>query len=365
MVVPFLDLKGQYAAIEHEILAKVAEILRSGSYVMGPYVQAFEQEFAQAHQAPHCLAVNNGTSALHLALWAAGVGHGDEVIVPANTFIATAEAVSLCGATPVFVDHDDHFNIDVEHLEQSITSKTRAIIPVHLYGQPADMQRIREIADRHKLLLIEDAAQAHLAKDDGKFVGSWGDATCFSFYPGKNLGAYGEGGAVITRDAELHRKMKILRDHGSEAKYNHLVPGHNYRLEALQCGILSVKLQYLQRWTEGRRNVAAQYAEALADLPLRLPRVRSGAEPVWHLYVVLAQERDKLQHYLTEKGIGTGLHYPVPLHLQRAYKELGYQEGSFPRSEESAKQLLSLPMYPEMTREHVERVAQVIREFYS
>ncbi|HET6512988.1 MAG TPA: DegT/DnrJ/EryC1/StrS family aminotransferase, partial [Candidatus Kapabacteria bacterium] len=285
MVVPFLDLKGQYASIESEILSKVTEILRSGSYIMGPYAQKFEEEFAQAHAAQYCLAVNNGTSALHLALWAAGIAHGDEVIVPVNTFIATAEAVSLCGATPVFVDHDGYFNIDPDLVERSITSKTRAIIPVHLYGQPANMQRIREIADRHRLIVIEDAAQAHLAKDDGKFIGSWGDATCFSFYPGKNLGAYGEGGAVITNDKELAHKMKILRDHGSETKYNHVAPGHNYRLEALQCGILSVKLQYLAKWTEGRRNVAAQYEKALSGLPLELPKVRQGTEPVWHLYV--------------------------------------------------------------------------------
>lgn len=365
MVVPFLDLKSQYSKIESEILSKVTEILRSGSYIMGPYAQKFEEEFAAAHQAKYCLAVNNGTSAIHLALWAAGIGPGDEVLVPANTFIATAEAVSLCGATPAFIDHDDYFNIDPTLIESAITSKTKAIIAVHLYGQPAQMQKLRQICDAHRLVLIEDAAQAHLARDGGKFIGSWGDATCFSFYPGKNLGAYGEGGAVITNDPELLHKMKILRDHGSETKYNHVVPGHNYRLEALQCGILSVKLQYLPQWTEGRRRVAAAYGELLKDLPIETPKIRQGTEPVWHLYVIKAHDRDKLQNYLTEKGIGTGLHYPVPLHLQRAYASLGYQAGSFPRSEENAHKLLSLPMFPEMTDEQIESVVHYIREFYS
>lgn len=365
MAVPFLDLKSQYATIEPEIIAKVTEILRSGSYIMGPYAQKFEEEFAAAHEAKFCLAVNNGTSALHLALWAAGIGAEDEVIVPANTFIATAEGASLCGATPVFVDHDDYYNIDPSLIENAISSRTKAVIAVHLYGQPAQMQKLRSLCDQHQLILIEDAAQAHLAKDDGRYVGSWGDISCFSFYPGKNLGAYGEGGAVITNDPELHHKMKILRDHGSETKYNHVVPGHNYRLEALQCGILSVKLQYLAQWTEGRRNVARAYAEKLSGLPITLPKVRQGTEPVWHLYVILAHDRDKLQHYLTEKGIGTGLHYPVPLHLQRAYASLGYQQGSFPRSEETAGKLLSLPMFPEMTTEQLETVAHYVREFYS
>lgn len=365
MAVPFLDLKTQYSKIEPEIISKITEILRSGSYIMGPYAQKFEEEFAAAHEAKYCLAVNNGTSALHLALWAAGVQASHEVIVPANTFIATAEAVSLCGATPVFVDHDDFYNLDPEQLERVLSSRTKAVIAVHLYGQPAQVQKLRAFCDAHRLLLIEDAAQAHLAKDEGRFVGSWGDVTCFSFYPGKNLGAYGEGGAVITNDPELHHKMKILRDHGSETKYNHVAPGHNYRLEALQCGILSVKLQYLPGWTESRRNVASQYTELLQGLPITLPRVRPGVEPVWHLYVILAHERDKLQHYLTEKGIGTGLHYPVPLHLQRAYASLGYQQGSFPRAEGSADKLLSLPMYPEMTTEQIESVAHYVREFYS
>lgn len=366
MAVPFLDLRSQYASIEPEILSKVTEILRSGSYILGPYVQQFEEEFANAHKSEFCLSVNNGTSAIHLALWAAKVGPGDEVLVQANTFIATAEAVVLCGARPVFVDHDEYFNMDPAKVEQHITPKTKALIAVHLYGQPAQIEALRVICDRHRLILIEDAAQAHLAKDHGKFVGSWGNATCFSFYPGKNLGAYGEGGAVITNDKELHHQMKILRDHGSETKYNHVVSGHNYRLEALQAGILSVKLQYLQQWTDGRRRVAAQYVNELRDvMGIRLPHVRPGVEPVWHLYVILAQNRDRLQQYLTAKGIGTGLHYPVPLHLQRAFAALDYKPGDFPRTEASAADLLSLPMYPEMTNEQVATVASYIREFYS
>jgi dTDP-4-amino-4,6-dideoxygalactose transaminase len=366
MTVPFLDLKTQYKTLEPEILSKVTEILRSGSYVNGPYVAEFEEAFAKSHQIAHCLSANNGTSALHVALWASGILPGDEVLVPANTFIATAEAVVLCGARPVFVDHDDYYNIDPQSLETKITDRTKALIAVHLYGQPAQMDALRQLCNRHRLLLIEDAAQAHLASDGGKLIGSWGDATCFSFYPGKNLGAYGEGGAVITNDDELHRRMKLLRDHGSESKYQHIVSGHNYRLEALQAGILTVKLQYLPKWTEGRRRVAGLYSESLKDIAgIRIPRVRQGVNPVWHLYVVLAQRRDQLQHYLTERGIGTGLHYPKPLHLQQAYASLGYKPGDFPRSEASAAELLSLPIYPEMTDEQVSYVVKHIREFYS
>ncbi len=371
MHVPFLDLKTQYKSIRGEITEAVTRVLESGQYILGPEVSAFEDAFAAIHAndpaaPPHCIGANNGTSALHLALWALGIKRGDEVIVPVNTFIATAEAVLLCGATPVFVDHDEYFTIDAEELERRITRRTRGIIAVHLYGQLANMPAIRSIADRHGIFLIEDAAQAHLASYAGRKAGGWGVATGFSFYPGKNLGAYGEAGAVLTPDAPLAEKMRRLRDHGSEKKYWHIVAGHNYRLEALQAAILSVKLQHLEGWTEARRANAERYREALRDIPaVAVPKVREGARHVYHLFVIQAPDRDRLQEYLREKEISTGLHYPIPLHLQPCFSFLGYKEGAFPRAEKSAKQILSLPMYPKLASEQIEFVAHSIGECYA
>lgn len=376
MRVPFLDLKIQYQSIRGEIAEAITRVLDSGHYILGPEVTAFEDEFAAIHandptasivnDQPQCIGTNNGTSALHLALWAMGIKHGDEVIVPVNTFIATAEAVLLCGATPVFVDHDEYFTIDAEDIERRITRRTRAIIAVHLYGQLANMAVLRSIADRHGLLFIEDAAQAHLASYGGRKVGGWGHATAFSFYPGKNLGAYGEAGAVLTTDGALAEKMRRIRDHGSKEKYWHVLAGHNYRLEAMQAAILRAKLPHLDAWTEARRANADYYRSVLENIrEVELPKVREGARHVYHLFVIQAPNRERLQEYLQQKEIATGLHYPIPLHLQPCFAYLGYKEGAFPRAEKSAKQILSLPMYPELTKEHMDFVANTIREFYT
>lgn len=364
MAVPFLDLKTQYAAIKDEIAQAINTVLDSGQYILGPENAAFEEEFAKAHNAKYCLTVNNGTSAIHLALWALGIGNGDEVLVPVNTFIATAEAVLLAGATPVFVDNDAFFNMDADQLAGAMTEKTKAILPVHLYGQPAQMDRIASFAKEFNLMVVEDAAQAHLAKYQGRSIGSWGAATCFSFYPGKNLGAYGEGGAIITNDESVAYRAKLIRDHGSETKYEHVIAGHNYRLEAMQSAILRVKLRHLPAWTEQRRAIARQYSEAFASIPqLSAPKVREGAEPVWHLYVIETENREALKDHLTAKGIGTGLHYPNPLHRQKALAEY-VTNHTYPNAEASARKLLSLPMYPEMTTSQTESVITSVREFF-
>lgn len=366
MRVPFLDLKEQFGTVRPDVMQAVTRVLESTQYILGPEVLAFEKAFAQAHSAPHCVTANNGTSALHLALWALGIWRGDEVIVPVNTFIATAEAVMLTGATPVFVDHDEYYNIDLAQVEAKITARTKAIMAVHLYGQPARMDVLQQVARKHNLFLIEDAAQAHLATFDGKPIGSWGDATGFSFYPGKNLGAYGEGGAVITHSLETDRQMRLLRDHGSESKYQHTVSGHNYRLEALQAAILNVKLTHLPDWTAKRRTNAALYNELLRDSSqIQLPQEHPSAKSVYHLFVVQADDRDGLKAYLESKEIGTGLHYPRPLHVQPAFARLGYKQGAFPIAERSAARILSLPMYPELRAEQIEFVARTIREFYA
>lgn len=365
MNVPFLDLKSQYRTIESEILTKVTEVLRSGSYILGPYVSEFEAAFARHHEAAHCVATNNGTSALHLALWALGIGPGDEVIVPVNTFAATAEAVVLCGATPVFVDQDEFSNIDVDRLSSALTPRTKAVIAVHLYGQPARMDAIHSFCQAHGLQLIEDAAQAHLARFQGKPVGSWGTVTCFSFYPGKNLGAYGEGGACLTNDPKIDAELRLLRDHGSRVKYEHLRVGHNYRLEALQAAILTVKLEHLKHWTAQRKYAAATYVRELQSFePITLPRVHPDADPVWHLFVIETTERDCLQTHLAEVGVGTGLHYPRPLHLQPAFQTPAQREGRFPRAEVSAGRLLSLPMFPEISEEQITYVCNAIRAYF-
>ncbi len=366
MRVPFLDLKVQYNTLRPEILAVVERVLDSTHYIMGPEIQKFEQAFAEAHGAPFAITTNNGTSALHLALWAMGVQRGDEVILPVNTFIATAEAVLLTGATPIFVDHDEFFQIDVDQVESRITRRAKAIIPVHLYGQIGAMDALKKLADRHGLMILEDAAQAHLSTYHDKPVGSWGSAAGFSFYPGKNLGAYGEGGAVITHDAALAAKMRILRDHGSASKYNHELAGHNYRLEALQGAILGVKLPHLAKWTTARRAHAAHYCELLSNCKqISLPKERTGAKGVYHLFVILANDRDGLKEHLERAEIGTGLHYPVPLHRQPCFHNLGYKEGAFPHAERAARRLLSLPMFPELQNDQIEFVAQTIFEFYN
>lgn len=365
MQVPFLDLQAQYISIKDEMLIAIGRVLDSGQYVGGPFVAEFESSFARAQKANHCIAVSSGTSALHVALWALGVGPGDEVIVPANTFFATAEAVSLCGATPVFVDCDpaDH-TIDVQQLERAITSKTRAAIAVHLYGQPAQLERIKAVCDSDNIFLVEDCAQAHLAEHHGRRVGTWGHCGCFSFYPGKNLGAYGEGGAVVTNDAALAERMRMIREHGSKQKYHHDIVGHNYRMHGIQGAILSTKLKYLPKWTEQRRQNAAYYQQQLAGIEgIRLPQERADATHVYHLYIIETEVRDELAEFLQGVGIGTGVHYPISCHLQPAYSSLKYRPGSLPVAERAAREILSLPMYPELSREKIDYVAEKISEF--
>ncbi|MBC7911043.1 MAG: DegT/DnrJ/EryC1/StrS family aminotransferase [Pyrinomonadaceae bacterium] len=361
-MIPFVDLKAQYQSIREEVNAAIQRVLDNTSFILGREVEAFEAAFAEYVGAKFCVGISNGTAAIQLAVTACGLTAGDEVIVPANTFFATAEAVSTAGAAPVFVDADPiSYNIDVGKIEAAITERTRAIMPVHLYGQAADLDPIFEIAALHNLIVIEDAAQAHGSLYKGRRVGARGLAGCFSFYPGKNLGAYGEGGAVVTNDAEVARRLRLLRDHGSERKYHHEIIAYNFRLEGLQGAVLGVKLKHLDRWNALRREHAALYNELLEDSNLILPREMDYARHVYHLYVVRTGERDALQKSLNEAGVQTGIHYPIPIHLQPAYAFLGHKAGDFPEAERQARRVLSLPMFPELTDEQIENVAEVIR----
>ncbi|MDT4952919.1 MAG: hypothetical protein QOJ02_1057 [Acidobacteriota bacterium] len=363
MTIPLVDLRAQYLSIKDEIDGAIARVLDNTSFVLGPEVEAFEAAFAKYTGARFCIGINSGTAAIQLAITACGLGAGDEVIVPANSFFATAEAVSTAGATPVFVDSDPiSYNVDVSKIEAAITKRTRAIMPVHLYGQTADLDPIFEIAERRGLIVIEDAAQAHGSRYKGRRVGALGRAGCFSFYPGKNLGAYGEGGAVVTNDEEVARSVRLLRDHGSERKYTHKIIGYNFRLEGIQGAVLNVKLRHLDRWNQLRREHAARYTELLRGSGLKLPREMPYAEHIYHLYVVQSDERDWLQQTLNASGIQTGIHYPIPIHLQPAYASLNYKAGNFPEAERQAARVLSLPMFPELTDEQLRQVAEAITE---
>ena len=368
MPVPFVDLQAQYRSIKAEVDAAVQRVLDTSAFILGREVEAFERAFAEYVGARECVGVANGTAAIQLALQAYGVGAGDEVVVPANTFFATAEAVSTAGARPVFVDCDPlTYNIDATKIEAVVTERTRAVIPVHLYGQPADLDAVFEVAARHDLRVIEDAAQAHGALYKGRRVGALGRAGCFSFYPGKNLGAYGEGGAVVTNDAEVARRIRMLRDHGSEQKYRHELVGYNMRLEGIQGAVLNVKLKYLDEWNALRRRHAARYRELLAPLTssFKLPAEAEYAEHVYHLFVVQTEERERLQRYLSAAGVQTGIHYPVPVHLQPAYAALGHMEGDFPEAESQARRVISLPMFAELTEQHLKYVADALSDFYA
>jgi len=367
MKVPFVDLKQQYAALRNEMVPAVEAIMESSQFILGKAVEDFEQRFAKAHQVKHCVGVGSGTDALHLVLWACGIGPGDEVITVSHTFIATAEAISLTGAKPVFVDVDPvTYTMDPGLLERAITPRTKAIIPVHLYGQPAPMEKIMAIANSHGIPVVEDACQSHLASYDGKSVGQFGIAAAFSFYPGKNLGAYGEAGGVTTNDDALATKLRMLRDHGQQKKYYHATWGHNYRMDGIQGAILGVKLPHLTAWTDARRRHAETYIRKLAGVgDLVLPVQESRRKHVYHLFVVQTRHRDDLQAFLTSKDIGNGLHYPVPLHLQDAYKELGYKQGDFPVTEQVAQRGVSLPMFAELTGEQIDFVVDTIKQFFS
>ena len=362
-MIPLVDLRAQYLDIKADIDAAIARVFESGQFVLGDEVAGFEREFAAYSGASEGIAVNTGTSALHLALLAAGVRAGDEVITTPFTFVATVAAIGYIGAKAVFVDIDPRtFTIDPAQIEQAITSRTKAIVPVHLYGQPADMDPILAIARRHGLVVIEDACQAHGAAYKGRPVGSLGHAAAFSFYPGKNLGAYGEGGMVVSSSESFAREVRMLRDWGAEKKYHHVLKGFNYRMEGLQGAMLRVKLQHLERWTEARRAHARDYAQLLVDAGVGVPVEAEYARRVFHVYAVRTADRQSLQRTLQANGVATGIHYPIPVHLQPAYSDLGYKAGQFPESERAANQVLSLPMYPELSRTKLEMVAAAIRQ---
>ena len=364
MNIPFVDLKAQYRTIKPEIDAAIAEVVESCWFVGGPVVKRFEENFAAYCGATRGVGASSGTSAIHLALVALGVGPCDEVITACNTFIATSEAISHAGARPVFVDvEDDTQLIDPQKVEAAVTPRTKAIIPVHLFGQPADMEAIREIAGRQGLKVVADAAQAHGSNIDGDRHKILGDATTFSFYPGKNLGAYGDAGMVVTDDDELADRMKMLADHGSPQKYRHIAEGWNYRLDAIQAAVLDVKLAHLDAWSDGRRSRAAGYNAAFEGTGNVTPVVeKPGRRHVYHLYVIRANNRDALGEALRERGIASGIHYPGPLHLQPAYEYLGHQKGDFPVGERCSDEIISLPMFAELSDEMVDEVAAAVKE---
>lgn len=365
MKIPFLDLKTQYKQIEHEVMPMITSAMAEGAFIGGEQVSCFEEEFAKFCDSNYCVGVNSGTDALRFALMAIGVGPGDEVITVPNTFIATTEAISQVGAKPVFVDvYPDTCNMDVSKIEEKISKNTKAIIPVHLYGQPADMDKILTIAQQNSIAVIEDACQAHGAHYKNKTAGSMGAVGCFSFYPGKNLGAFGEGGGIVTQDEAIAQKIRMIRDHGQRKKYFHDLEGYNGRLDAIQAGVLRIKLKRLDDWNESRRQNSAYYTELLSEIPsVTLPMEAEFARSVYHLYVIQIDDRDGLQNHLNSKGVASGLHYPLPLHLQKAYDHLGYKKGDFPVAENIADRLLSLPMFPELTREQIEYVVQSIKEY--
>jgi len=397
--VPFLDLKAQHHQIYNEVDDRITDIIANTGFILGKHVEEFEENFAGMQGTKYCVGVSSGTDALHVALMALGIGPGDRVIVPVNTFIATAEAVSLCGAVPVFVDCDQYYNMDPEKIREILQNakdeishrptqtdtdilsgrpartktviasrengeRIRAIIPVHLYGQPANMDEIMALADECGLKVVEDCCQAHLAEWKERKVGNFGAFGAFSFYPGKNLGTYGEAGALVCNDEELYLRAKMLRQHGEIERYHHKVVGHNYRMEAFQGAVLSTKLKYIEEWTRMRQENARLYSELLAEIDgIETPRELKGTESVYHLYVIQADDRDGLREYLQENGVASGLHYPLPLHLQEAYKDLGYKRGDFPMAERAAGRILSLPMYPELTEEQIRYVCNEIKDF--
>ena len=375
MQVPFLDLKIQYKSIKEDVDSAIQKVIDNTAFILGESVINFEKAFAEAHNAKYCVGTSSGTDSNHLVLWSLGIKPDDEVIMPANTFIATAWGATLCGAKPVFVDcHPHSYNIDPDKVEAAITPKTKAIVAVHLYGQPADMKKLQEIAARHNLFLVEDAAQSHLAEYNGVKIGTLSSASSFSFYPGKNLGAYGEAGAVITNDEQLYNNLKMMREHGQSKKYYHDTFGHNYRMEGIQGAVLGVKLKRLNEWTEGRRKAASVYRELLKDIeqiqiPIEMPNVKH----VYHLFVIQVkgdeknrqEKRNDLQKYLADSGIATGLHYAIPLHQQKCFQHLGYKKGDFPITEQLAESGLSLPMFPELTGDQISYVTEKIKEYFT
>ncbi|MFN8497373.1 MAG: DegT/DnrJ/EryC1/StrS family aminotransferase [Anaerolineae bacterium] len=366
MDVKFVDLGRQYEAIKTEVDAAIARVLRRTDFVLGDDVFRFEEEFADYCGVRYAVGVDNGATALELGLRALGIGPGDEVLVPANSFIASATAVSFAGATPVFVDVSPvSYNMSAGLLVDHITPRTKAIVPVHLYGQPADMDGVMAVAERYGLFVVEDACQAHGARYKGQRVGSFGNVAAFSFYPGKNLGAYGDGGVLVTNDRHVAEQATLLRNCGQREKYNHVMLGGNHRLDTLQAAVLRVKLRYLDCWNDHRRHCAALYDELLEDTEVITPAASAGVEHVYHLYVVQGSGRDNLQAYLKARGIATGVHYPIPIHLQPAYAHLGYKPGDFPITEYAAARSLSLPMFPELTDSEVMFITDTVAAFYA
>ena len=363
MNVPFNDLRAQYHTIKPEIDAAISEILESCAYIGGPALERFEKNFAAFCGAKHGVGLASGTAALHVTFAAMDIGPGDEIITTPWTFIATVEAISQAGASVRFVDcRLSDGCMDPEQLEAAITPRTKAIVPVHIFGQPCDMDPILAVANRHGVPVIEDAAQAHGAEDKGRRVGTFGRVACFSFYPGKNLGAYGDGGGVVTNDDALAARIRLLRDHGRTTKYEHQVEGYNYRLDGLQAAILDVKLRHLEKWTQARQSFAAKYDALLVGTDIVPMKPRPGVRHVYHLYVVRVPDREMLLPLLAKRGVGVGVHYPIPLHLQPAYQHLGIARGSFPNAERLAGEVISLPMYAEMDERAPEHVVSVLRE---
>jgi dTDP-4-amino-4,6-dideoxygalactose transaminase len=363
--IPFLNFESMHTAIREEMKLAFEQVYDSYWYVLGENLSEFENAYAQFNQTRHCIGVSNGLDALHLSLKACGIGQSDEVIVPSNTYIATVLAVSYVGATPVFVEPNiETYNLDPVKVEAAITSKTKAIMPVHLYGQACEMESIMAIAEKYNLFVIEDNAQSQGAAYNGKITGSWGHASGTSFYPGKNLGALGDAGAVTTNDTEIAERLKVLRNYGSNKKYYNEVIGHNMRLDELQAAFLAVKLKYLDEWTEQRREIAKWYFEELGNIEgIALPMIHSNATHVFHLYIIRSKRRNELQNFLSENGVGTLIHYPVPPHLQEAYTKLGHKRGDFPIAEELANTSLSLPLWPGMTKESVKEISELIKMF--
>ncbi len=366
MDVKFVDLERQYEAIKTEVDAAIARVLAQTDFILGADVARFEEEFADYCGVRYAVGLDNGATALELGLRALGIGPGDEVLVPANSFMASGTAVSFVGATPVFVDvSPTSYNMHPGLLVDHITPRTRAILPVHLYGQPADMDGVMAVAEKYGLFVVEDACQAHGARHNGRRVGSFGQLAAFSFYPGKNLGAYGDAGALVTNDPAIAEQVRILRNCGQREKYRHVVIGGNHRLDTLQAAVLRVKLRYLDRWNDLRRHWAALYNKLLEGAGVIPPSAAADVEHVYHLYVVLANDRDELQAYLKMRGIATGIHYPIPMHLQPAYAHLGYTSGDFPTTEYCAAHALSLPMFPELTHREVASIADAVASFYA
>lgn len=364
--VPYFDLKAQYSGIRDEIREALDRVCQNASFILGEEVERFERSFAEYCGVKYCVALNSGTSALHLALVSAGIGPGDEVITSSNTFIATAEAISYTGAKPVFVDIDPaSANIDPNEIEKAITRQTRAIIPVHLYGRPADLDPILAIAKRHRLLMIEDACQAHGAKYNGKRVGGFGHSAAFSFYPGKNLGAYGEGGALTTNDDEVAKLVRSLRTHGESSRYLHKYIGYNYRMDGFQAAVLNVKMNHLDDWSAKRRAFSSLYRQLLTDSHVQLPEDSPESECVYHLFVVYVDNRDQVRAEMEKRGVQTAVHYPVPIHLQEAFAEMGYRRGSLPFTERACERVISMPLFPEMSEEQVRYSAEAIAEVTS